>query len=88
MSKEEIRLVDRYKDKVRCNLCNKEMTLENYDKHYDRCLMVTTLVKILKEKGEEVDYETLSQYDSTKLEKIIFKYIPFRKDLICKKQKQ
>ena len=82
MSKQkEVRLVDREKDIVRCNLCNKEMTLKNYDLHYDRCLMISTLIPILKERGENVDYETLSAYDSQVLEKIIYKYLPFKKEL-------
>ena len=76
----EVRLVSE-NDLVRCNLCNKQMTLKNYDLHYDRCLMITTLIPILTERGESVDYETLSAYDSNVLEKIIYKYLPFKKEL-------
>ena len=82
MSKQvEVRLVDRERDIVRCNLCNKEMNLINYDKHYDRCLMISTLIPILRERGENVDYEILSGYDSNVLERIILKYLPFKKEL-------
>ena len=67
---------------IRCNLCNKEMYLSEYDSdHYEKCLTIKTLIPILKERGEDVDYETLESYDNTTLEKVLLKYMPLKKDM-------
>ena len=67
---------------IRCNLCNKEMYLSDYDKfHYDKCLMIYTLIPILRKNGEEVDYDILDAYDLRTLEKVLYKYLPLKKDL-------
>ena len=67
---------------IRCNLCDREMYLSEYDSnHYEKCLTIKTLIPILKEKGEDVDYETLESYDNTTLEKVLLKYMPLKKDM-------
>lgn len=67
---------------VRCNLCGREMYLEEYDTtHYDRCLTIKTLIPILKERGEDVTYEILDEYDTATLDKVLMKYLPIKKDM-------
>ena len=68
---------------IRCNLCGKEMYLSHYDKeHYERCLMIKTLLPILTKRGEEVSYEILDEYDTSTLNKVLLKYMPIRKDIL------
>lgn len=81
MSKEELKIFNPLKYKVRCNLCDKEMYIYEYNSHYDKCLMIKTLIPILKEKGEDVNYDILNNYDSITLEKVLYKYLPIKKDL-------
>lgn len=81
MAKEDIKIFNANEYKVRCNLCNREMYINTYNSHYDKCLMITTLVPILKNKGEDVDYNSLDKYDSSTLEKVLYKYLPIKKDL-------
>lgn len=67
---------------IYCNLCGKEMYLSTYDnEHYDKCLMIKTLIPILKKQGNEVTYDDLDEYDSQTLEKLIYKYLPIKKDM-------
>ena len=81
MAREDIKIFNANEYKVRCNLCNREMHINTYNSHYDKCLMITTLVPILKNKGENVDYNSLDKYDSSTLEKVLYKYLPIKKDL-------
>lgn len=68
---------------IRCNLCQKEMYLSDYNnKHYKKCLLIRTLVPILVSKGQNVDYNTLDEYDYETLDKVYEKYVPVvKKDL-------
>ena len=67
---------------IRCNLCGREMFLKEYDTtHYDRCLTIKTLIPILRDRGENVDYETLEEYDTNTLNKVLLKYLPIKKDM-------
>ena len=81
MSSGEIKVFDPELYKVRCNLCNREMYISTYESHYDKCLMITTLLPILKNKGEIVDYNSLDKYDKNTLEKVVYKYIPISKEI-------
>ena len=77
MSKEkEIKVFDYERDKIQCNLCHKFMTMEKYERHYDKCLLIKALIPILKSKGEDVSYETLNEYDYKTLDKVWDKYNP------------
>lgn len=80
MSK-EVKVFDSNIYKVRCNLCNREMYMNTYDSHYDKCLMIMTLLPILKNKGEDVDYNSLDKYDRNTLEKVLYKYLPLNKEI-------
>ena len=65
---------------IRCNLCGKEMPLSEYDnRHYKKCLLIKALIPVLRERGEDVDYETLDEYDYFKLDKVWEKYNPIKK---------
>lgn len=67
---------------ILCNICGREMSLTEYDtKHYDRCLMIKTLVQILRERGEDVDYEELDTYDTSTLNRVLEKYLPIKKKM-------
>lgn len=67
---------------VRCNLCGDEMYLSELDsKHYRKCLLVSSLVKILKKEGKDVTYEELNEYDIPTLRKVFDKYRPLKKNL-------
>lgn len=73
---------------IRCNLCGHEMYLSEYeDKHYSKCLVIKTLIPILKARGEDVNYEILEEYDLNTLERIYNKYTTPTKDLkkLCQK---
>lgn len=67
---------------VRCNLCGRELYLAEYDKHYEKCLLIKALIPILKSKGEDVSYEILDEHDFTVLDKVWDKYNqPKKQDL-------
>lgn len=62
---------------VDCNLCGKTMTLEEYDKeHYKKCLLIKSLIPILKARGEDVDYNKLDEYNYETLDRVWDKYNP------------
>ena len=62
---------------IRCNLCGQEMYLSDYDNtHYKKCLLIKTLIPILKKRGEDVNYEILDEYDYETLDKVYMKYVP------------
>lgn len=64
---------------IRCNLCGREMYYSEYDKHYEKCLLIKALIPLLKKRGENVDYETLNDYDFKTLDKVWDKYNPPKK---------
>lgn len=67
---------------IRCNLCGREMYLSEYDRsHYDKCLSIYTLIPILASKGEQVTYEMLEIYDKVTIDKLIYKYLPIKKEI-------
>lgn len=60
---------------VNCNLCGKEMSLEEYEAHYEICLSIKTLQKWIKEKnGTDVTYDELASLDRATFEKVYKKY--------------
>lgn len=67
---------------IRCNLCGKEMGLSHYDNvHYERCLLIKSLVKVLEDRGEHTSYEELEKYDTATLDKVWLKYMPITKKI-------
>jgi len=67
---------------INCNLCGKEMPLKEYDNvHYKKCLLIKSLIPVLKEHGEDVSYDVLDEYDYETLDRVWEKYVPTKKDL-------
>ena len=64
------------RDLIRCNLCQREMLIAEYDRHYDKCLAITTLLPILREEGQKINYKELDEYDMITLDKLLDKYLP------------
>lgn len=65
---------------VRCNLCGKEMSLSTYDKvHYEKCLLIKSLLNVLEQKGKPTTYEELDKYDVKTLDQVWLKYVPITK---------
>lgn len=65
---------------IYCDLCGKAMSFNNYkNNHRDKCLLITTLIPILKKRGQDVTYKQLNEYDYTTLDKIFEKYVPLSK---------
>jgi hypothetical protein len=67
--------------KVACSICGEWLPISKYDKHYERCFTIQTLIVLLKEKGTVTTYEELNQYDDSTLNRLIDKYLPIKKDL-------
>jgi len=60
---------------VWCNLCNRPMTLKNYNDHYGRCLQVETLWRKSIQLGKEIPRDEMSQFGQDILDKLEEKYI-------------
>lgn len=66
---------------VRCNLCGEEMLLSVYDRiHFEKCLLIKSLILVLKENGKTATYEELDNYDTKTLTRIWDKYVPLEKE--------
>lgn len=75
MSKKEIKLVDRYKDIVECNICRKWMTLDRYETHYDKCMSTQYLIHRIKQvKGVIPEYEEIYTLPKEKFNALYQKY--------------
>lgn len=59
---------------VNCNLCKRPMTLENYNKHYDRCSSIHYLLQIMKSQGIKVEYKDLASLSDNKFNTVYEKY--------------
>lgn len=66
---------------IYCDLCGKAMSFNNYkNNHRDKCLLIQSLIPILKKQGQEVTYKQLDEYDYGTLDKIFLKYVPIKKN--------
>ena len=61
---------------VNCNLCGREMSLKEYDNHYDRCLSITYLLSQAKQKGEDITRKDLENCREDVLNRLYEKYKP------------
>lgn len=61
---------------VNCNLCGRQMTLKEYDNHYDRCLSIEYLVNISKQKGQDITRKEIENCKEEVLNKLYEKYKP------------
>lgn len=59
---------------VRCNLCQREMSLEYYNEHYGRCLSTMYLISVFKKRGETVEYELLEGLSKENFNEVYEKY--------------
>lgn len=67
---------------IRCNLCGEEMYLSMYDGgHYEKCLLISSLIDLFRKRGQEVKYEELENYSVEKLSKIWDSYMPLKKEI-------
>ena len=70
---------------VQCNLCQRWMTIEDYDSHYGRCLDIEYLASIAKEKGEAFGREDLENCRQDIIDKLLKKYEPKKTNFNLKK---
>ena len=75
---------DPKKHRLLCNLCGREMDIYEYERHYDKCLEIMTLLPLMREEGIKVNYKDLDEYEVSSLDKLLLKYIP---DLYKEKSK-
>ena len=61
---------------VQCNLCNRFLTLSEYDNHYERCLDIEYLLNIAKQKGEQYTRVDLENCKPMVIDKLLEKYVP------------
>lgn len=61
---------------IECNLCHRWMTYEDYEAHYDKCLDISYLVDVAKQKGESFTRQDLENCRDGVIERMIEKYPP------------
>lgn len=61
---------------VECNLCHRWMPLEEYDDHYSKCLDISYLEDVAKQKGESFTREDLENQPDRVLIGLLAKYQP------------
>lgn len=66
---------------IACNLCGKWMSIEEYDKHYDRCLDIQYLVSVAKSKGHNLTREELESKSQEVINGLLAKYPPTKLSL-------
>lgn len=72
---EEKRRIRNSEFTVNCNLCHRLMSLDEYDRHYDKCLSTQYLIKRIKEeKGVVPEYEEIYFLPKEKFEGLYQKY--------------
>ena len=72
--------IDIYKDEIYCNLCGKPMTIYQYERHYDKCLLLGYLVSMGKRNGENYTRKDLEEFEYSSLIKLYYKYNPDEKE--------
>ena len=66
---------------VACQLCGRWMPIEEYDSHYDKCLDIEYLIKVAKERGQDITREDLEFYPQETINKLLKKYEPKKVEL-------
>ena len=72
----EVRVFNPETDRVNCNLCGKLMTLDYYERHYDKCLDIQYLMSIAKQQGKDLPREDLEGAKPEVIRKLMEKYKP------------
>ena len=76
LTSEEKRKIRERDYSVSCNLCGKWMSLEDYDKHYDKCLDIQYLIGIAKQQGKNLPREDLEGAKPDVIKRLMEKYKP------------
>lgn len=66
---------------VACQLCGRWMPIGEYDSHYDKCLDIEYLIKVAKERGQDITREDLEFYPQETINKLLKKYEPKKVEL-------
>lgn len=73
---EEKTILRESKFTVECNLCHRWLPLSEYDSHYGKCLDISYLVDVAKQKGENFTREDLENQPERVLNGLLAKYPP------------
>ena len=75
LTPEEKRKIRERDYSINCNLCNRLMSLEEYEDHYDKCLSTKYLIKRIKEeKGMDAEYDEIYTLPTNKFNALYQKY--------------
>ena len=66
---------------VGCQLCGRWMPIDDYDPHFDKCLDIEYLVRVAKERGNDITRKDLESYPRATIEKLLKKYEPEQAEL-------
>lgn len=66
---------------VECNMCHRWMSYGGYEEHYERCLLIKSLLVVLNDAGQHVTEDDLEKYDIQTLSKVWDKYVPLKKEI-------
>ena len=66
---------------IACNLCGRWMNLEEYDRHYDKCLDIQYLISVAKSKGHNLTREELENKRQDVIDGLLAKYPPTKLEL-------
>lgn len=72
----ELKVIDYENDRVECNLCHRWMKIDEYDRHYGKCLDIEYLVNIAKQKGLDYERKDLEDCRQDVIDKMLVKYEP------------
>ena len=75
-TREEKERIRNSKFVIRCNLCQREMPLQEYEEHYEKCLDIQYLVSVAKEKGETCKREDIENQPQRVINGLLQKYVP------------
>ena len=66
---------------IACNLCGRWMSLEEYDRHYNKCLDIQYLISVAKSKGHNLTREELENKRDDVINGLLTKYPPTKLSL-------
>lgn len=78
---EEKEMMKNSKYTIACNLCGRWMGLEEYDRHYDKCLDIQYLISVAKSKGHNLTREELENKRQDVIDGLLAKYPPTKLEL-------
>lgn len=66
---------------VECNMCHRWMPYGEYEEHYERCLLIKSLLVVLNDGSQKVTEDDLEKYDIQTLSRVWDKYVPLQKEI-------